>query len=41
MCVYTDFELYMGEICEGGFIERIGHFFWDFESLFLAIYEMI
>ena len=31
----------MGEICESGFIEKIGHFLWDFESLFLAIYGLI
>ena len=24
----------MGEICEFEFIKKIGHFFWDFESLF-------
>ena len=24
----------MGEICESGFIGKIGHFIWDFESLF-------
>ena len=27
-------ETHMGEICESGFIEKIGHFFWDFQTLF-------
>ena len=27
-------KVYMGEIYESGFIEKIGNFFWDFESLF-------
>ena len=27
-------QTHMGEICEYGFIEKIGHYFWDFKLLF-------
>ena len=27
-------RLHMGEICESGFIEKIGHFLWDFQLVF-------
>ena len=28
------FKMHVGEICEFGFILKIGHFLWDFELLF-------